>query len=207
MSIQYYVSAPAFLIRALGMETDKGSLSGTCVTCGVETDYGHTIKEGFQALAKSSFTDWNRCAVMDDNGIVCDACTMLNKSHPSQVVSLYRSRLRRCCITENGKILMVGTDRRLKWILQNLPNEPFLLMDSRKSPAKFMHHIWSSRVSLDNKGFYYCDDTGNHFVRTSLLGEDGAIDKTPTEQRLSHLLADENKVPEQPYSPDHESYK
>lgn len=207
MNLQHYISPSKFLINALGMEADKGTHHGVCVTCGIETNHGHTLKEGFNAITTPGFTDWNRCAVMDINGIVCESCTMMNKSHSSQIVSLYRSRLRRCCVTESGKILMIGTDRRLKWVLQNLPNEPFLLMDSRKSPAKFMHHIWCSRVSLDKKGFYYCDDAGNHFIRTAVIYDDHAIDKTPTEQRLSNILRDDSKIAEQPYSPDHPSYK
>lgn len=204
--MQHYASASLFLVNSLGMEPDSGTHSGTCVTCGCETETGFTLKEGFASLLKTSFTNWNRCAVLDPDGVVCGACSMMNKNHPSKIVSLYKSRLRRCLVTESGEVLMVGTDRRLKWILQNLPAEPFLLMDSRRSPAKFMHHIWMSQVSLDKQCFYYCDDFGNHLIRHSHIVDPALADKTVMEAKLCRILHDDKKIPEKPLSPDDESY-
>ncbi len=204
--MDYLDSSSAFLVQALGLTPDKGNKKGTCVLCGCNTESGLDIKTGFPSLAQKTFTDWPKAAIPDVDGIVCTSCSMMAKNHPSKVVSLYRSRLRRCLVTESGELFMIGTNKRLKWMLDNLPNEPFLFMDSRRIPSKFMHHIWCSRVSLGNKGFYYCNDTGNHFVRLDAIQQQYLQNRTAMEDNLSSIYHNQKIEPEHALSPGHASY-
>jgi len=201
------LSSPSqFLVSALGIEADQGDQSGQCVACGCLTDTGLTLSQGFPSMLGKSFTDWDKTVVRDSGGIVCGPCSMMTSAHPKKIPKLYKSRLRRCLVKHSGDILMIGTNRRLKWILQNMPDEPFLMMDSRRLASKFIHHIWHTKVSLDKRAFYYCNDTGNHLVRLAKTQDASSPNKTAMEQYLTGVLENENTEPEQPLHPKSETY-
>lgn len=199
-------SPTAFLATALNIPADKGNEKGDCVLCGSHTNEGLTLNEGFPPLQGTGFTDWNKAVIKDANGIVCGYCTLSNANHPEKMVKMHKSRIRRCLITQSGKVMMLGTNKRLKWMLSNMPDEPFLMMDSRRLASKFVHHVWHSKVSLDKRAFYYCDDKGSHFVRLDKIINKESPNKTLKEHQLSIIIHNEKVEAEKPLHPKHKSY-
>jgi len=201
MSELIHSSPSHFLVHALGMTPEPGSESGQCITCGIDTKVGFTGASNF--TFNKTFTDLAQCqGDLHSQDVICEACAMLSSNHPSKIAKMYTSRLRRCLVTQSGKLFRIGNRARLKYMLQNLPDEPFLFMDSWRKPSMFMHHIWKCRVSMDKKAFFYCDDFGSHFLRLDrILAETAMGDMTVLESNFFNIMNNDKIKPEQSLDP------
>jgi CRISPR type IV-associated protein Csf1 len=187
------------VVNALSLKPDLGELTGQCSLCGTMTESGHDLN------MSSSFTDWHYFAgPKNKDGIICECCSMLQANHSSKIVKMFHSRIRRSLVTASGQVYFLQKNSRLKWMLNNLPDEPFLMMNSSRNLAHFVHHVWKSLVSLDKKGFFLCDDQGNHFIRLNRIQEGGS-DLTLKEEMLHHLMTSETKE-EEAFHPSNEKY-
>jgi len=204
------MSVTKFIMDALKIEPPiKGDEKGYCTVCGGKTCSGSIISKTKVSMNGESFTDWNSVQGMrSKDGIICPYCLATMSLDKKMPAKLFKSRLRRCLITQSGKVFMIGTHDRLKWMLNHLPDdEPFVFMDSRRNASKHIHHIWKSKISMSNKAFYYCSDAGNHLIRLNrLFACSDFQDLTCKEAELKQVLVRESIKEEESLHPANKHY-
>lgn len=207
------MTSSQFLVDALKLKPLMGIVIGGCVLCGCITRNGFLIKDKASFIFAGSFTDFNKAAIPTSN-MICPDCITMGKTYKfpgnqlenKSIPTVWKSRLSRSVVLQSGKVLFIGNYARLKWLLHNMPNEPFLLCNQMADVKNFSHLLWYTKVSLDKKGFYYCDKKGNHFIRLNRIQNiDMKSDLTVKEQEL-HRLYHGDHVTEKPLHPRNKKY-